>query len=229
MEELRFDITYPVQIDQFFNVLEDKSVWFEKDKYVRRGKNWVPNREFTLRFNELLIPKTEKIKSFFSKKSKYNYGIYILLFNDFNKYYVGIASRYSKLDKNKNLLDIKDPEGFIKRLRKHRAKCTGTYNNISHTQSWRNLALKRYEFYKNNKVADTMSDCQLSLIFFDDHEKNKVNDKGLLEELENHINQNNISKILGDEYSNFSPIATTKLKECTYIPILTKIDIKTLI
>ena len=62
MEELRFDITYPVQIDQFFNVLEDKSVWFEKDKYVRRGKNWVPNREFTLRFNELLIPKTEKIK-----------------------------------------------------------------------------------------------------------------------------------------------------------------------
>ena len=79
MKEIKFKISDPLNINQFFEVLEDKSVWCEKNKYVRRGANWVPNREFTLRFSELLIPNTEKIKRLFSKKSKYNYGIYILL------------------------------------------------------------------------------------------------------------------------------------------------------
>tara|TARA_S200000501_G_scaffold43352_1_gene35105 strand:- start:21 stop:710 length:690 start_codon:yes stop_codon:yes gene_type:complete len=229
MKEIKFKISDPLNINQFFEVLEDKSVWCEKNKYVRRGANWVPNREFTLRFSELLIPNTEKIKRLFSKKSKYNYGIYILLFNDFDQYYVGIAARYSKLDKNKNLSDIKDPEGFLTRLRKHRAKCTGTYYNISHTERWRDFAIERFKFYKRSKVKDIMSDCQLSLIFFEDHEQNRDNDFGLLEELEHHINQSNISKIVGEGYSNFSPIATTKDKELNYIPILTRFDIKTLI
>jgi len=229
MKKLKFTISNPVNINQIFNILEDKSVWFKKEKYVRRGDNCVPNRDFALRFSELLIPKTKRIEKFFSKKSKYNYGIYILLFNGFEKYYVGIAARYSRLDRNKNLIDIKTPEGILKRLRKHRAKCTGTYNNISHTQSWKNFALDRYEFYKKNKMKDTMSDCQLSLIFFDEHERNKINDKGMLEELEDHINRNNISNILDDRYFNFSPLATTKLKEFSYIPIFSKVDINTLI
>jgi hypothetical protein len=38
-------------------------------------------------------------------------------------------------------------------------------------------------------MKDTLSDCQLSLIFFDEHERNKINDRGLLEELEDHINE----------------------------------------
>ncbi len=229
MKKIKFKISDPLNINQFFKVLEDKSVWRNTDKYVRCGANWVPNREFTLKSSELLIPNTEKIKRLFSKKSKYNYGIYILLFNDFDQYYVGIAARYSKLDKNNNLKEIKTPEGFLTRLRKHRAKCTGTYYNISHTERWRDFAIERFKFYKKNKVKDIMSDCQLSLIFFDDHEQNRVNDFGLLEELEDHINQSNISKIVGDGYSNFSPIATTKNKQLSYIPILTRFDIKTVI
>ena len=106
MKKIKFKISDPLNINQFFKVLEDKSVWRDTDKYVRRGANWVPNREFTLKSSELLIPNTEKIKRLFSKKSKYNYGIYILLFNDFDQYYVGIAARYSKLDKNNNLVLI---------------------------------------------------------------------------------------------------------------------------
>ena len=218
-----------MNINQIFNILEDKSIWFKKEKYERRGGNTVPNREIALSFSELLIPKTKEIENFFSKKSKYNYGIYILLFNDFKKYYVGIASRYSKLDKNGNLIYIKNPEGIMKRIRKHRAKCTGTFNNINHTKSWRNFALERHQFHEKNKKKDTMSDCKLSLIFFDEHEKNKINDKGILEELENHINQHNISNILGEKYSNFYPLATTKSKEFSYIPIFNKVDINNLI
>ena len=135
-----------------------------------------------------------------------------LLFNDFKNYYVGIAARYSKLDKSKKLVYIKRPEGFLIRLRKHRAKCTGTYHNINHTKYWREVALNRYEYYESQNVKDTMSDCDLSLILFKNHEKYKFNDKGLLEELENYINEDKISKILGTKYINFSPIATTQNK-----------------
>ena len=104
-----------------------------------------------------------------------------------------------------------------------------TYNNINHTKSWRNFALERHQFHEKNKKKDTMSDCKLSLIFFDEHEKNKINDKGILEELENHINQHNISNILGEKYSNFYPLATTRFKEFSYIPIFNKVDINNLI
>lgn len=229
MKIIKFTITNPLNLANCFNVLEDQSAWFKKEKYMRLGGNIVPNRNFALKFSELLIPKKKTHESFFSKNSKYNYGIYILLFNDFKKYYVGIAAKYSKFDKNRNLVKIKNPEGIFTRLRKHRAKCTGTYCNINHTKFWRQFALERYEFYEKKNKKDIMSDCELSFIFFNNHEKYKINDKGILEEFEDHINQHNISNILNDKYSNFYPIATTKSRVLSYVPTLSKVDLNTLL
>ena len=228
MIQIEFNITFPKKINDIFYISQDKSEWVNKIKYIKKGSNPVPNRDKTLSGKELLIPKTKDIKNFFSKKSKFNYGIYILLFNDFKVYYVGIAARYSKLDKSKNLVDI-NPEGFLIRLRKHRAKCTGTYYNINHTKYWRDFAKNRYQFYKNRKVKDTMSDCELSLVFFKNHEKHKVNDKGLLEQLEDYINKNNISKILGAKYIKYSPIASTHTKVLSFAPKLNKTSFNALL
>ena len=74
-----------------------------------------------------------------------------------------------------------------------------------------------------------MSDCDLSLILFKNHEKYKFNDKGLLEELEDYINEDNISKILGTKYINYSPIATTQTKVLSYKPKLNKISFNALL
>ena len=74
-----------------------------------------------------------------------------------------------------------------------------------------------------------MSDCELSLVFFKNHEKHKVNDKGLLEQLEDYINKNNISKILGAKYIKYSPIATTQTKVLSYTPKLNKISFNALL
>ena len=229
MTQIEFNITFPKRINDIFYIIQDKSEWKNKTKYIKKGNNPVPNRDKTLSEKELLIPKTKYVKNFFSEKSKFNYGIYILLFNDFKNYYVGIAARYSKLDKSKKLVYIKRPEGFLIRLRKHRAKCTGTYHNINHTKYWREVALNRYEYYESQNVKDTMSDCDLSFILFKNHEKYKFNDKGLLEELEDYINEDNISKILGTKYINYSPIATTQTKVLSYTPKLNKISFNALL
>ena len=59
--------------------------------------------------------------------------------------------------------------------------------------------------------------------------KYKFNDKGLLEELEDYINEDNISNILGAKYINYSPIATTQTKVLSYTPKLNKISFNALL
>ena len=51
----------------------------------------------------------------------------------------------------------------------------------------------------------------------------------LLEELEDYINEDNISNILGTKYINYSPIATTQTKVLSYTPKLNKISFNALL
>ena len=92
-----------------------------------------------------------------------------MFFNDFKKFYVGIATKHAKT-----------PEGILKRIRKHRAKATATYQitqSINHTEEepygWRSLAKARYKKYGNK---DQLEDCYLVTINPKDHE-NLVEDE----------------------------------------------------
>lgn len=221
-EEIKFNIFRPVNLNTIFEIPEDRSIWVKNPRYIKNeSKNCVPNRDYFLKSSELLIPRNKKTKDYFKKNSVTNYGIYILIFNDFKKFYVGVAARYSYI-KDGSLREIKKPEGFLTRLRKHRAKCTGTFYNISHTNTkpygWRDLALERVKLYAEKKKTDTMSDCLLSLILFENHENYEDNDKGILEEIEHYINNNGISKYFGEDYSDYESFAHTNPKGLKFIP-----------
>ena len=206
MTAIEFLITKPVNILELFHLPADTTKW-KTLEYVKNKSGYdIPKREKVFTQSQMLTPK-EKFQNFFSKNSKYNYGIYLLFFKDYDKFYVGITARYSKLDKNSIIQQIKSPEGFLTRLRKQRAKCTGTDINISHTKAeWQPFAKERY---KKIGPGDTMDDCYLSFIIFENHENEKENDKGKLEYLENKINNDLGQFKFFKEFSHFKSLAQT--------------------
>jgi len=148
---IEFNVYKPTAVGDLFNVAPDKSPWESTEKYVRKGSIWVPNRIKTLNSNEILNPKNQKVDSFFAKGSASNHGIYVMFFAKQKIFYVGIAAQYS-YKKNGQIKKLKSPEGILKRLRKHRLKCTGSNVwSINHTNSqhngWRRFALQRYQEY----------------------------------------------------------------------------------
>ena len=58
MTQIEFNITFPKRINDIFYIIQDKSEWKNKTKYIKKGNNPVPNRDKTLSEKELLIPKT---------------------------------------------------------------------------------------------------------------------------------------------------------------------------
>ena len=226
IQEIKFDIYKPINLNELFDIPEDKSIWREDPRYIiNKSKNHVPNRDIFLSRSELLVPKNKIIEDFFDRKSSSNYGIYILIFNDFKKFYVGIAARYSFLTKSGVLREIMTPEGFFTRLGKHRAKCTGTSAvGVNHTNAnpygWRDFALEREKFYTQKKQTNSMDDCQLSLVVFNAHEEYTYNDKGILERLENHVSKNGISNYFGEKYNDYKSFAHTRSLELNFMPVI---------
>lgn len=221
-QEIKFEIFRPININEIFTIPEDRSLWNDEPRYLRTNGGQVPNRVPYLNTSKLLIPQNEHIKDFFGGNSPTNYGIYILIFNDFKKFYVGIAARYSYM-KGEERVEIQTPEGFLTRLRKHRAKCTGTFANINHTNQapygWRDFALDRNKLYCAKNVIDTMSDCLLSLVVFNNHENYKIDDKGILEKLEHHISESGISEYFGEEFKDYESFAHTRPQSLDFVPV----------
>ena len=227
MKKIEFLITNPVNINELFHLPPDTTEW-KTLEYVKNKSGYdIPKREKVFTQSQVLLPK-EKFQSFFSKNSKYNYGIYLLFFKDFGKFYVGITAKYSKLVKNLIIKQIKSPEGFLTRLRKHRAKCTGTDINIMHTASeWQPFAKERY---KKIGPGDTMDDCYLSFIIFKNHENEKENDKGKLEYLENKINCDLEKFEIFKDFSQFKSLAKTNRTDIEdYNPKFKNININELV
>jgi len=144
-----YNINYPVKLSDCFEVKPDKDIWNGKYK---EGK---PERE-KMSFNKLLIPTTDYAEKYCT------YGLYLMFFIDFKKYYVGLACKFKK-----------KPEGILKRLRKHRAKATATntsdvtYTN-DHNDGWKVFADERYNSYGIN---DQLQDCYLVTINVENHEE----------------------------------------------------------
>jgi hypothetical protein len=212
---IEFNLYNPVPIGELFKVVPDKSSWEVSEKYVRKGSIWVPNRTKTLNTNEILIPKNEKIASFFGKHSASNHGIYVMFFAEKKTFYVGIAAKYS-YKKNGKIIKLKSPEGILKRLRKHRLKCTGSNVwSINHTNThdngWRSFAIQRYQEHSEKGEYDVLEDCFISIINFHDPEMYINDDKGILETLENDINyRQDVLDIFGSPYSSFTPFGHSK-------------------
>ena len=214
MESVTFIKSFPIKLSEQFIIPKDNSSWnynYCKNKF----DNYVPDRERIFTPSQILIPKNKDIKEKFSMKSHTNFGIYILLFKTFSVFYIGIAAKYSRLDNNDNLIKIK-PEGIFERLKKHRAKCTATHasDNYNHTGNddygWKSFAKKRYKHYSSEKQIDTMDDCYLATLIFENHDSYKDNDKGKLKELENHLNNpKQLSDLFGKKYLNYKPLAKT--------------------
>jgi hypothetical protein len=224
LKSITFIKSSPVKLSDLFNIPKDNSSW--NYNYCRiKNENYVPDREKIFTPRQILIPKNKDIKEKFSKKSHTNYGIYILLFKTFSYFYIGIAAKYSGLDKNGNIKKIKTPEGIFTRLKKHRAKCTATHvsNNYNHTGNddygWKSFAKKRYKHYSSEKQIDTMDDCYLATLIFENHDSYKDNDKGKLKELENHLNNPKpLSDLFGKKYLNYKPLAKTGNDILSYQP-----------
>ena len=221
MDLIEFEIYSPTLLNKMFIVPPNDSSWENEPRYVKRGQNWVPNRQCSIVSGDLLQPRNENVTSFFDKQSDSNYGIYILIFPNFKRFYVGVAARFSRLVRS-NPTPIRKPEGIFKRLCKHRAKCTGSYSAINHTDAnghgWRTLAIERYLYHKSHGIQDTMSDCLLSIINFKDHTAHKTDDKGSLEKLEHWLSTSKLTPIFGDKYLHFYPLAHTTKKQIDFEP-----------
>lgn len=229
MKKIEFDLYPPRFIRDVFIVPPDESAWDVDPRYIKQGQNYVPNRRHVFSSNEFLLPLNSQVETFFGQESDTNYGIYILIFPAFGKFYVGVAARFSRLVKTE-LKTIKSPEGIFERLCKHRAKCTGSYSSINHTDAngrgWRTFALERYEHHKKLGVCDTMDDCLLSIINFKDHSEHSVDDKGLLEKLENWLSNCRLTPIFEGQYQNLDPLAHTTNKQMDFAPIFSHRDLR---
>ena len=160
MTEITYIVNHPVKLSDHFDVPMDQSKW-DGISYEKKGDNTVPVRDRIIHFKNLLIPKTNYDQQYCTS------GLYLMFFNDFKKYYVGIACKLAK-----------KPEGILKRIRKHRAKATATYQiteSIDHTEEepygWRSLAKARYKKYSNE---DKLDDCYLVTLSPKDY--NNIND-----------------------------------------------------
>ena len=117
MTEITYIVNHPVKLSDHFDIPVDHSYWDGNSYKTINGKNPYPDRKFKMKFKELLIPKTNFIKDHCKA------GLYIMFFKDFKKYYVGISTSSAST------------ETILKRLRKHRAKATGSAAKINHTNT----------------------------------------------------------------------------------------------
>ena len=148
MSEITYIVNQPVKLSDHFDIPMDQSKW-DGSSYEEKGDNTVPVRDRIIHFKNLLIPKTNYAQQYCTS------GLYLMFFNDFKKYYVGIACKLAK-----------EPEGILTRLRKHRTKATATYHEggkgVNHTEQkpygWQSLAKARYKQYGNE---DKLDDCYL--------------------------------------------------------------------
>lgn len=204
------NVYMPRPINVIFEVTPDESTW--NGEYRRNGNNIVPDRKKFLIGNQILNP--TKASVHFFKNEDTNYGVYILLFNGYEKFYVGVAGRHSFINANGNLKKIQNPEGFMTRLRKHRLKCTGSFGNLNHTdhngQGWRNLAMRRWCDHNARGEIDLMDDCELSLVTFANPADHQENDRGKLEWLEHYIANGHLNRFVGDQYADYSCFARTR-------------------
>ena len=185
MTEITYIVNHPIKLSDHFEIPMDQSKW-DGTSYEKKGDNTVPVRDRIIHFKNLLIPKTNYAQKYCTA------GLYLMFFNDFKKFYVGIATKHAKT-----------PEGILKRIRKHRAKATATYQitqSINHTEEepygWRSLAKARYKKYGNK---DQLEDCYLVTINPKDHENLVEDEKNKLWFIENLISSNEhdvIKKIL---------------------------------
>lgn len=160
MTEITYIVNHPVKLIDHFDIPIDQSKW-DGSSYEEKGSNTVPVRDRIIHFKNLLIPKTNYAEQYCTS------GLYLMFFNDFKKYYVGIACKLART-----------PEGTLKRIRKHRAKATATYQiteSIDHTEEepygWQSLAKARYKKYGNE---DKLNDCYLVTLSPKDY--NNIND-----------------------------------------------------
>tara|TARA_B100001964_G_C13994189_1_gene491965 strand:+ start:36 stop:719 length:684 start_codon:yes stop_codon:yes gene_type:complete len=176
MDKIIYNIQKPIKLNNHFEVPADDTKWDLDDPYKElKNDMMVPNRLRKINFDDLLIPKTNYCEQFC------NYGLYILLFQNYKKYYVGIASMHAK-----------NPESIIIRLKKHRAKATATYpsggRSVDHTDDkkigWRFLAKKRFQDLSRSNSYDNLDDCYLVTINVKDHEKFIEEERKKLEYLE---------------------------------------------
>ena len=86
MTEITYIVNQPVKLSDHFTVPIDNSLW-DGNTYNKTKKPWHPLRNRTIKFDDLLIPKTD-----YSLKHC-AFGLYLMFFNDFKKYYVGIACK----------------------------------------------------------------------------------------------------------------------------------------
>ena len=160
MTEITYIVNHPVKLIDHFDIPMDQSKW-DGSSYEEKGDNTVPVRDRIIHFKNLLIPKTNYAQQYCTS------GLYLMFFNDFKKYYVGIACKLAE-----------KPEGILRRIRKHRAKATATYQitqSINHTEKepygWQSLAKARYKKYGNE---DKLNDCYLVTLSPKDY--NNIND-----------------------------------------------------
>lgn len=212
----------PTPIGDVFRVTPDQTEW--NGQYRKQGAITVPVRDKFLADSERLIPISPAVSGFFQNLSPTNYGVYILLFEEYRKFYVGIAARYSYINAAGVLVNIINPEGFLTRLCKHRVKCTGSRANINHTdyngQGWRNLAMRRWQDHNARREIDIMGDCKISIVNYSDNTPNEshdnrveheVNDKGKFEWLEQHIADGHLHEFVGNRYKGYSCFARTHM------------------
>ena len=160
MTEITYIVNHPVKLIDHFDIPMDQSKW-DGSSYEEKVDNTVPVRDRIIHFKNLLIPKTNYAQQYCTS------GLYLMFFNDFKKYYVGIACKLAE-----------KPEGILRRIRKHRAKATATYQitqSINHTEKepygWQSLAKARYKKYGNE---DKLNDCYLVTLSPKDY--NNIND-----------------------------------------------------
>jgi len=156
---INYHLHKPIKLNELFNIPIDTTIW--NCKYDNDKKPKLPKRKKIFHFEQLLIIKNNSYQT----QLVNGHGIYILYFKSIQKVYVGISA-----------LESKKREPILTRLRKHRAKATGTNHlngpTIDHTnhqqKGWQVVARERYLKFKNN---DDLSDCYLALISIKDHEK----------------------------------------------------------
>ena len=228
METLNFNIYYPVPLANLFFIPADKTKWNQNSPYQpifnKKGKKIgeYPNRKSVLKPGELLKPKSKVLETFFGKNSRTNHGLYILIFPDYFKFYVGIAAYSQKANDTS--------EGIFTRLKKHRAKCTGTSWKISHTNNgksgngWRDFALQRYQDFYHKNEHDVMQDCYLSIICFQNGDKLISENKVKLEMLEADISNQGLKNLFEGQFSNCLSFSHTTSRAINYIPNFTMLN-----
>ncbi len=182
MTEITYIVNHPVKLSDHFDIPVDHSYWDGNSYKTIKGKNPYPDRKFKMKFKELLTPKTNFIKDHCKA------GLYIMFFKDFKKYYVGISTSSAST------------ETILKRLRKHRAKATGSAVKINHTNTkpfgWRTFAKQRFKKFGNR---DQLNDCYLAVLSLQSLQNLIGDETKQLEFIENQLSSSNhpvIKKII---------------------------------